>query len=91
MIASAIGGITDQITDGVDGLLLPDPGDLDAFANTLAGLFYDDEEAGWGKPVEPGCTTSSWSTATSSSSPTGWRTGPATVEPPGTLSDFGRG
>ena len=46
VIASAIGGITEQITDGVDGLLLPDPGDLDAFANTLAGMFYDDERAG---------------------------------------------
>jgi trehalose synthase len=46
VIASAIGGITDQITNGVEGLLLPDPGDLNAFANTLAELFYDDERAG---------------------------------------------
>jgi trehalose synthase len=45
VIASAIGGITDQITDDIDGLLLPDPGDLDAFANALAGLFNDDERA----------------------------------------------
>jgi trehalose synthase len=46
VIASAIGGITDQISDGVDGLLLPDPGDLDLFADTLARLFDDDEQAG---------------------------------------------
>jgi trehalose synthase len=45
VIASAIGGIIDQISDGVDGLLLPDPGNLDAFADTLAGLLYDDEQA----------------------------------------------
>ena len=45
VIASATGGITEQITDGVNGLLLPDPGDLDAFANTLARLLYDDDQA----------------------------------------------
>jgi len=45
VIASAIGGITDQISDGEDGLLLPDPGNLDAFADTLARLLYDDERA----------------------------------------------
>jgi trehalose synthase len=45
VIAGAIGGITDQITDGVNGLLLPDPGDLDAFADTLARLLHDDERA----------------------------------------------
>jgi trehalose synthase len=46
VIASATGGITEQITDGVNGLLISDPGDLKAFANTLAELFYDDERAG---------------------------------------------
>jgi trehalose synthase len=46
VIASATGGITEQITDGVNGLLVSDPGDLKAFANTLAELFYDDERAG---------------------------------------------
>jgi trehalose synthase len=46
VIASAIGGITEQITDGVDGLLLREPADLDAFAKTLAGLFHDDRKAG---------------------------------------------
>jgi trehalose synthase len=45
VIASASGGINEQITDGVNGLLLPDPGDLDAFAHTLARLLYDDEQA----------------------------------------------
>ncbi len=45
VLASATGGITEQITDGVNGLLLPDPGDLDAFANTLARLLSDDEQA----------------------------------------------
>ena len=32
VVASAIGGIQDQIVDGVHGLLLEDPRDLDAFA-----------------------------------------------------------
>jgi len=45
VIASATGGITEQITDGVNGLLVSDPGDLKAFASTLAQLFYDDERA----------------------------------------------
>ena len=35
VIASAVGGIQDQIVDGVSGLLLPDPRDLSAFANSL--------------------------------------------------------
>jgi trehalose synthase len=46
VIASATGGITEQITDGVNGLLVSEPGDLEAFANTLARLLYDDEQAG---------------------------------------------
>jgi trehalose synthase len=46
VIASATGGITEQITDGVNGLLVSDPGDLEAFANTLARLLHDDEQAG---------------------------------------------
>jgi trehalose synthase len=45
VIASATGGITEQITDGVNGLLVSDPGDLEAFANTLARLLHDDEQA----------------------------------------------
>jgi trehalose synthase len=35
VIASAVGGIQDQITDGQDGLLIQDPRDLDAFARAL--------------------------------------------------------
>ena len=35
VLASAIGGIQDQIVDGHDGLLLPDPTDLDGFAQRL--------------------------------------------------------
>lgn len=45
VIASAIGGIHDQITDGENGLLLSDPSDLDAFAETLVRLLGDDELA----------------------------------------------
>jgi trehalose synthase len=41
VVASAIGGIRDQIEDGVHGLLLPDPTDLDAFAAALERLFDD--------------------------------------------------
>ena len=35
VLASATGGIQDQIVDGRDGLLLPDPGDLEGFAQRL--------------------------------------------------------
>jgi trehalose synthase len=35
VIASAVGGIQDQIEDGVSGILLPDPADLDALAAAL--------------------------------------------------------
>ena len=38
VIGSAVGGIADQISDGVSGLLLPDPGDLTAFADRLGEL-----------------------------------------------------
>jgi trehalose synthase len=41
VVASAVGGIQDQITDGVQGLLLRDPTDLGAFANALATLLAD--------------------------------------------------
>jgi trehalose synthase len=41
VIASAVGGIRDQIDDGVHGLLLADPSDLDAFAASLARLCAD--------------------------------------------------
>ena len=38
VLASAVGGIQDQIVDGQDGLLLPDPRDLSAFAQRLQWL-----------------------------------------------------
>ena len=38
VVASAIGGIRDQIEDGVNGVLLPEPRDLDAFGNLLQRL-----------------------------------------------------
>jgi trehalose synthase len=42
VIASAIGGINDQIEDGVHGLLLEDPLDLDAFGSALERVLGDD-------------------------------------------------
>ena len=41
VVASAIGGIQDQISDGESGLLLADPTDLDAFAASLSKLLDD--------------------------------------------------
>ncbi len=43
VVASAVGGIADQIEDGVSGLLLKDPADLDAFATTLDSLLASPE------------------------------------------------
>lgn len=45
VVASAIGGIRDQIEDGRDGLLLADPTDLNAFADLLVAVLSDDELA----------------------------------------------
>ncbi len=45
VLASAVGGIQDQIQDGVNGLLLKDPTDLDAFAACLRGLLLDPARA----------------------------------------------
>jgi trehalose synthase len=45
VVASAVGGIQDQIDDGVQGLLLRDPTDLDAFAAALARMLADPEAA----------------------------------------------
>jgi trehalose synthase len=45
MVASAVGGIQDQITDGQDGLLVRDPADLDAFASALRRLVTGTELA----------------------------------------------
>ena len=41
LLASAIGGIQDQITDGIEGLLLPNPRDLPGFAKRLQVLLDD--------------------------------------------------
>jgi len=41
VVASAVGGIQDQIEDGVHGLLLRDPQNLDAFAEALGRLLAD--------------------------------------------------
>jgi trehalose synthase len=41
VVASAVGGIQDQIVDGVSGVLLADPRDLEAFADTLCSLLAD--------------------------------------------------
>jgi trehalose synthase len=41
MIASAVGGIQDQIRDGVDGLLIRDPRDLREFAAVLRRPLLD--------------------------------------------------
>jgi len=43
VVGSAVGGINDQIEDGVSGVLLQDPRDLEAFADALAGLLGSEE------------------------------------------------
>jgi len=45
VVASATGGIRDQIVDGVTGVLLPDPLDLDAYGAALVRLFEEPERA----------------------------------------------
>lgn len=42
VVASAVGGIADQIVDGDSGVLLPDPTDLAAFGAALDALLADD-------------------------------------------------
>lgn len=42
VVASKVGGIQDQIVDGVSGLLLPDPTDLDAFLEQLDSVLRDE-------------------------------------------------
>ena len=46
MVASAVGGIQDQIVDGESGVLVA-PDDLDGFANAVAGLLEDPARAEW--------------------------------------------
>ncbi len=45
VVASGIGGILDQIDDGVSGLLIPDPTDTDAMAAAVARVVHDEELA----------------------------------------------
>jgi trehalose synthase len=45
MVASAVGGIQDQISSEREGVLVPDPADLDAFACALRGVLADAERA----------------------------------------------
>ena len=45
VVASATGGIGDQIEDGVTGVLLPNPLDLKAFAQAVSGLLADPDHA----------------------------------------------
>lgn len=45
VLASAVGGIQDQVEDGVQGLLLDDPRDIAAFATKLDILLSDPEAA----------------------------------------------
>jgi len=45
VVASAVGGIQDQIVDGESGVLLPDPRDLAAFGNAVVDLLEDRERA----------------------------------------------
>jgi trehalose synthase len=45
VVASRLGGIQDQIVDGRDGLLVPDPRDLDEFAAILSRPLADAELA----------------------------------------------
>jgi trehalose synthase len=45
VLASAVGGIQDQIVDGVSGVLLPDPRDLDECGRRIADLLADPARA----------------------------------------------
>jgi trehalose synthase len=45
VVASAVGGIMDQIVDGESGVLLDDPNDLVKFGELVSGLLTDRERA----------------------------------------------
>jgi trehalose synthase len=45
MVASRVGGIQDQIEDGVSGVLIDDPTDLEAVARAVDGLIADPARA----------------------------------------------
>ena len=45
VVASAVGGIVDQIENGLHGLLVDDPADLKAFGGAVESLLRDREDA----------------------------------------------
>jgi trehalose synthase len=45
VVATALGGIQDQIEDGVSGVLLPDPRDLEAYGAAVVALARDEVRA----------------------------------------------
>ena len=45
VVATAVGGIQDQIVDGENGVLLRDPRDLDAYGDAVRGLLEEPERA----------------------------------------------
>jgi trehalose synthase len=45
VVASAVGGIQDQIRDGVQGVLIRDPRNLEEFAGAVKGLLSDEARA----------------------------------------------
>jgi len=45
VVASRVGGIQDQVVHGESGLLVDDPGDLEAFARAVISLLADPERA----------------------------------------------
>ncbi len=45
VVASAVGGILDQVTDGEQGLLVRDPADLESFGGKLRQLLIDPTQA----------------------------------------------
>ncbi len=47
VVASAVGGIQDQITDGVHGLLIQDPFDTRAVGTALGRILEDGDYATW--------------------------------------------
>ena len=46
IVASALGGIVDQVVSGAHGLLVVDPSDLASFGNAVETLLRDRTEAG---------------------------------------------
>ena len=66
VVASAVGGIQDQIVDGESGVLLSDPRDLAAFGSAVVDLLGDRERAAaWASRHTRASRMSSWARATS--------------------------